>query len=313
VSRAVVALALAGCYGVADPTGTWEPIASVEGTLAAELGPPPAPRAAPARGLRIATWNVHLAHDPDALAHAIASSPELAAADVLLLQEVEAYPGEPGTRAGRIAGALGMTWIYAPARRESSGTHGIAILSRYPLANPRVMRLPHADAAFNERDRAALAADVVLGDRTFPVLCVHLDVRINAIDRIRQLHPAVIDLPDEVAVGGDFNTNPWAWIGSAIPLTGSQAILDQDQATVLDDYLGGLGFASPIPPDRQTFHLPVPIGGRLDTVYIRGPAITAAGVATSVGGSDHWPVWVALELEAAPDGSGGRNGQPQSQ
>ena len=84
------------------------------------LGPDPDPAAVPppAAVLRVASWNVHFGADPAGLAAAIGAEPALAAADVLLIQEVEAYPDEPGCRAARLAAALGMTWAYAPARQE---------------------------------------------------------------------------------------------------------------------------------------------------------------------------------------------------
>lgn len=292
-----VALAalVTGCFGVTGEDGSWEPLSSRAGALAAEIGPTPTAVAAPNAALRIVTWNVHRARDPEQLARGVLASPTISRADVLLLQEVEADPGESATRAQRLAAALDMTWIYVPARIEGAGTHGLAILSRHPIADPRVMRLPHASAAFNERDRIAIAAEIELGTVRVTVVDVHLDVRIGPIDRVRQLHPAVITLPDAVAVGGDFNTNPWAWVGSAVPLTGTEAIVGQDQAVVIDDYLGELGFEIPIGPEESTFNVPL-IEARLDNVYPRGLAVLDAGVATDLSGSDHWPVWVDLAV-----------------
>jgi len=282
---ALVLVLATGCVSAADDAGAWIPAAAA----GAELGPPPAPRDPPVGTLRVATWNVHFAADPANLAAHLRASRDIARADVLLVQEIEAYPGEPASRARLLAEALDMTWAYAPARAVGTGTHGIAILARYPLANVMVRDLPYIDQPIRARERIALAADIVLGDRSVRVVDLHLDVRIGGSDRVRQLHPAVIDAPAAAVVGGDFNSNPWAWVDATVPLIGTQAIVDQDQASVLDDYLAALDFASAIPADVATLRVPA-YDIRVDDLYARELPIAAAGV-EHVDGSDHWPVW----------------------
>src|SRR5262249_11231933 len=160
-----VAVVVGACVDE-DAGGPWTPVEAIDGTLAPEVGPAPAPRAAPAV-LRIATWNLAFGADPEGLAAAIASSSDVALADVLLIQEVEAHPAEPGTRASRLARALGMTWVYAPGRPKDDGTHGIAIMSRYPLSHAEVMTLPRFQV--KQERRIALAATVELGAAQFRV------------------------------------------------------------------------------------------------------------------------------------------------
>lgn len=292
--RHLVLVALAGCVDVGDVGGPWTPLSEIEGALAAEVGPPPPPRDPPTATLRVVTWNVHRGPDIDLLVDEFARSTEVALADVLLVQEIEWHPSEGATRASRLADALGMTWVYVPARVEGDGTHGLAIYSRYPLENATKRELPFLESSFNERNRIAVAADVVLGARRVHVVDVHLDVRIGAADRVRQLHPAVNDIPEAVVVGGDFNTNPWAWVEGTVPLVGTEAIVGQEQAAVIDDYLAGKGFASAISVDVATMRLPA-FQIRTDDLYARGLPIRGAGV-EHVGGSDHWPVWVDVEL-----------------
>lgn len=294
----VASLALTGCTGITEDGTPWEDATQLTGALAPELGPQPAAVHATGCLSRIASWNVHLGADVAYLAAQLAASTEIAHADVLLLQEIEAYPGEPGTRSARLASALGMTWIYAPARTEGIGTHGVAILSRHPLEAPAVRQLPYYDQPLNPRSRIAMATDVVLGAHRVQIVNVHLDVRLGPVDRIRQLHPAVNDIAERVLVGGDFNTNPWAWVDGLLPLTGTEAIVGQEQAAVVDDYFTGKDFISAIPLDTPTMRLPG-LGMRIDNVYARGMPIVAAGV-EHVGGSDHWPIWVDIDLCAAP-------------
>lgn len=297
--RALWLLALAGCYGVDAIEGTWEPVETIVGQLAPELGPAPLPLAPPSDNvLRVASWNVFRAPDPALLAAEFHASAELSRADVIVLQELEVHDGEDGTRARRLAEAIGMTWVYAPARFEDGYLHGIAIASRYPIVNARVMRLPEGRAAFEDvNDRNALAAEIDLGTMTITVVDTHLDVQLGPIDRIRQLHPVATQVPDAVVLGGDFNTNPWAWISGTVPLTSTEAIVGQDQATILDDYMTELGFAVPIAPDQSTFNR-VPLDHmRLDNVYVRGYPVLQQGIATDVAGSDHWPIWVDLLVD----------------
>ncbi len=291
----MIALALAGCVSAGEDLGTWQPIDSITGELAPEQGPVPEPRAAVAI-LRVATWNVHFGENPADLAARIATSHDIAAADVLLIQEIEAYPDEPTSRTRRLAEALGMTWVYAPARPNEAGTHGIALLSRYPLEAVAVRELVYIEQPLRPRRRIALAADVIVGAARVRVVDLHLDVRIGPADRIRQLHGAVADLEPgtPVIAGGDFNTNPWAWVEATVPLVGTEAIVGQEQAVVVDDYMQGIAFRGAIPVEDATLRVPA-FQMRTDDLYARDLPIAAAGV-EHVEGSDHWPVWFDVAL-----------------
>lgn len=299
--RAVVALALSsrlgGCVSVDDHVGSWTPVEQLEGPLQPEVGPPlPAFAIHPApRTLRVVSWNLHFAGDPLGLAGAIAQRPELAAADVLLVQEIEAYPDEPGTRASRMATALGMTWVYAPARIEhETGTHGLAIMSRYPIVSAEVRQLPHFAMPNGESSRIALAAELDLGSAHVRVVDLHLDVRLGASDRIRQLDPAV-DGTTTLLLGGDFNSVPYAWLDGFVPLLGAEAIVGQEVPVILDDYMHDLGFASAIDPGAITLtHFPV----RCDDLYATVPV--TGGNVLHVDGSDHWPIWMDVNWAARP-------------
>jgi endonuclease/exonuclease/phosphatase family metal-dependent hydrolase len=186
-----------------------------------------------------------------------------------------------------------MTWIYAPARPEGDGTHGIAILSRYPLANVMVRELPFIDEHNKPRRRIALAADLDVGGTIVRICNVHLDVRLGPVDRIRQLSPAVVDLPSPAIVGGDFNSNPWAWIDS-LPVTPPATVTGADQAAVLDDYMDEQAFGRALPDGVGTMRIPV-LNIRIDQLYARELAIGAADV-EHVDGSDHWPVYFDVTL-----------------
>ncbi len=288
----IFACVLAACVDSSDPGGPWVDASAITGTFATESGPSPLPREAPACTLRIATWNLHTAPDPADLARQIAASREISRADVILTQEVEAHPNESGSRPAQLATALGMTWIYAPSRTEGNGTHGIAILSRYPLAHASVRQLPFVDRPFSLVHRIALSAEVDVGGEPLRVVDLHLDTRLSASDRVRQMNAGVTDLGEELVAGGDLNSQPWVWIDGTVPLTGTEAIVGQDHAQILDDFMRQNRYAGAVGPETDTMNVPV-ISMRLDQLYARRFTITGSGV-EHVKGSDHWPVWFDL-------------------
>lgn len=288
------AIVAAGCASIDDTPRPWIAAEAIAAPFTPELGPAPASIGAPTV-LRIASWNIHRGDEPERIAEEIARSSALASAHVLLVQEIEDHPDEPGSRASRIAGALGMTWFYAPARLAGDGTHGDAILSRLPLTTPEVKQLPHVDQPINENQRIAQRATIEVGTPTLAIVNVHLDVRLAPVDRVRQLDPAVSDNPVEVVVGGDLNTLPWIWVDTAIPLLGTEAVIGQEQAAVVDDYLHAMGFETPIVPAVDTHETVYDV--RLDTLCPRGWHAVAAGVDTSLTGSDHYAVWIDVVPE----------------
>ncbi len=291
----IAAVAATGCYGQTDVGGEWEDVTATTSALVPEVGPQITASAAHACTLRVASWNVHYGEDVAGLADKLRASTEIGRADVLLVQEIEAYPDEPGSRASRFAKELGMTWIYVPAREEGDGTHGIAILSKLPLEAAKVRQLPYFDQPLRPRNRVAMSAEVVAGAVRVPVINVHLDVRLGPADRVRQLHPAINDIADAAVFGGDFNTNPWAWVESIVPLTSTEAIVGQEQAEVIDDYMTENGFASAIALDQKTVRMVADIGMRVDNLYARELPIVGAGV-EHVDGSDHWPIYVDVNV-----------------
>lgn len=290
-----LAVALVGCVSTGDEGSDWLPAETIDGDLANEIGPAPTLRSTSACTLRIATFNVHYAGDPEGIAEHLRASREVSHADVILLQETRAYDGEDVSRTQRIADALAMTWAYAPSRTlPDGGTHGNAILSRFPLENIAVRRLPYIEQPYHPERRSAMAADVVLGERYLRVVDVHLDVRLTPVDRVRQLDPATRDTDERLVVGGDFNTNPWTWVGSVVPLTSSEAVLGQDQAAVIDDFMAARDFTGAVGPEVNTMRI-TGFSMRLDNLYARGLPILAAGV-EHVDGSDHWPLWFDVDV-----------------
>jgi len=291
---------LAGCGTEVEAGNPWVPAAEIHGVLSPEIvADPPAAsrdgRHVTLNPLRVVTFNVELGEDVDALARAFLEHPELSSAGLLLLQEEESHPGEGGSRAARLAAALGMAHVYVPSREEGDGSHGLAILSVFPIGEVKAMRLPASDILITGAPRIAVSVDIQVGAKTLHVINVHLDTLLNATDRVLQLRPAILDAPETVLVGGDFNTNDYVWAGGSVPVLPVDAVADSDQAPILDDYMAEQAFDTPTSGSGSTEHR---FGAefRLDSIYTRGLTTVFGGVARDVDESDHWPVWVDVTI-----------------
>jgi len=252
----------------------------------------------PPRQLRILSFNVHYAHDVDALVDSIQQAPALKDSDILLLQEIESYPAEGESRTRKLAEALKLNYVYAPARRteEGDGTHGLAILSRHPLRDVEILPLPQYDLGYNTRRRIAVAATVDVAGRPLRVYNLHLDTRINTADRLQQIRPVVEAAAgpgvEQVIIGGDFNTNPFRWLFHRVPFFRS------NQAGAVDDFMQEHGFSAPLAESGSTMNKTL-FKARVDAIYTRGLSTRETGVEQAVDTSDHFPVWIEVDWPAA--------------
>lgn len=240
--------------------------------------------------LRLVTYNVHMIESAK-IAAALRAKPDLAAADLVLLQEVESYPEEGESRACAAAKQLDLHCAYAPGYGLSNGgSHGVAILSRFPLVNLEITELPYNNTVLNSARRVALGATVDAGSGPVRIYAVHLDNRINPVERVQQLAP-VFDAADRhdlpTVIAGDMNTSPFVWIGSLIPVPAGT----QDDR--LESFVRLRGFTTPVTGSGATSTW---LGMRLDAVYTRRVEVGAYHVESDVRASDHLPMWADLEL-----------------
>jgi endonuclease/exonuclease/phosphatase family metal-dependent hydrolase len=258
-------------------------------------------------GLRLVTYNVHMIAGAK-IAAALRADPAVAAADVVVLQEVDSHPKEGASRACLAARELGMHCAFAPGYGlDDGGSHGVAILARWPLADLAVVEQPYNDVVFNSARRIALGATIEIGGAPLRVFAVHLDNRINPAERARQLAP-VLDAADRhpgpVAIAGDMNTTPFVWIANVIPVP---AGVQDDR---LERYVRRRGYATPVVRSGPTHQY---MGMRLDAVYTRGVRAGDYGVASEVRASDHLPLWVDLAVARDQDRvAGWTNGRAAS-
>jgi endonuclease/exonuclease/phosphatase family metal-dependent hydrolase len=269
----------------------WVPFQAITGPLAPELSNTVAATGPAGANLRLVTYNVHLGPDIPGLASAILQDPALMQADVFAFEEIESHPKDGRSQAAWLADLLGLNYAYAPAwAYDDGGTHGLAVLSRFPIGNPRVLELPHFDLVSNSERRIALGVQLAVGGRTLALVVVHLDTRINVNQRLQQLSPAIQKADPACILGGDFNSNPFVWVDRQIPLLPQQAAAPIDTAAAIDELMRSNGFATPTATSGDTTNAIA--NARLDSLYTRGYTPVQFGVERSVTVSDHFPVWL---------------------
>jgi len=135
----------------------------------------------------------------------------LLAPDVVGLQEVRQIPGQLPNQAETLARAAGYHQVWEPAVAFGGGHEGLAILSRFPIAEHAALELPHATPT--ER-RILLSARLETGAGSLWVHTTHLNYRLHH-GRERQEQVMAIDAAVSARAGdlpqilmGDFNARP---------------------------------------------------------------------------------------------------------
>ena len=263
-------LACASAVNYLDPSGP----SYVSGSGARAIG-----RDSPSAPLRVVTFNIAYAIEIDRAIEVLRESESLRDPDILALQEMDT----PGTE--RIARALGMSAVYFP-----SGIHpkhgrdfGCAILSPWPLEDPRKVVLPHGARGSGLR-RAAVAAVVVRGEQRIRAYSVHLPspLAVSGGSRREQLRALAADAATAagpVVIAGDFNSHDkveelakagFAWVTRDVGATARFRILGIPLAGLSYDHVLAKGLRA-----------------------VEEPGATGV-VADNRGASDHKPVWAAM-------------------
>jgi endonuclease/exonuclease/phosphatase family metal-dependent hydrolase len=168
--------------------------------------------------LKIVSWNIQFGLNFQQIADTLRGL----GADVILLQEADRFCGRTGARdvPHDLARALGMNWVSGGEFQELGESKGgvpaltgQAILSRYPIADPRVIvfedqaRLRWHFNPFQPRRGGRIA----LSARINGVLFYNVHIESGGNDRLRrnQLEQALVDADRQretrVVLAGDFN------------------------------------------------------------------------------------------------------------
>lgn len=227
--------------------------------------------------IKVVTWNIKFSEEIEQAIKELMEVPELKEADILLLQEMD----EEGVEA--IARALEYNYVYFPASVHSrhSRNFGNAILSKWPLANPTKLMLPHENPQNGQR-RIATRAETTIGDEELLVYSVHTETAVlGGEKRYEQVQAIVDDIGDDparVLVGGDFNTLTDGEIAELEEQFGSTGLVRVSAGVEPTVEKGGVDFS-------------------LDHIFANGGQVLGDGVWTESEASDHFPVWVRLSLE----------------
>lgn len=206
--------------------------------------------------LRVTSWNIEKGKQFDGLLQTFLEHPILHWSDLILLNEVDVGMSRSMNRhiARELARFLGMHCVFAPAHLEltrgigddllipgenTSALQGNAILSRYPMAQPRIIDLPICSEHFDLEEkrygrRIALVVDLQTEPEPMTVVCAHLEVRNTPACRTRQMDRILESLDSggsfRTLIAGDFNTNTflrgnaWRTLRALVRLLGSDPV-----------------------------------------------------------------------------------------
>ncbi|MYB54111.1 MAG: hypothetical protein F4X77_18215 [Acidobacteriia bacterium] len=186
---------------------------------------------APAKSsYRLLAWNIERGIEFEAQMEEFREHDYLRSADVLLLTETDVGMARSGNRniARDLARELGLNYAFAPcylnlskgagvesesAGENAVGLHGNALLSRYPLRNPRRIALGNGRDKMRGREKrlgqqAAIAAEVDLPGLPLTACSVHLDAQSRQRHRRDQMELVIEGLPPDgpAVIAGDWNT-----------------------------------------------------------------------------------------------------------
>lgn len=167
--------------------------------------------------LRVMSYNIHVCNPPsrpgvkdiDAIVAVIRQQNP----DIVALQEVDVNTGRSGkvNQASKIAGQLNMHYFFGKAIDHDGGEYGVAILSKFPMTEKIVHRLP-TKAGSGGEPRVLATARIALGSNRFIRFgATHLDAQRDAANRLLQISEinsiaSKENLPFVLA--GDFNASP---------------------------------------------------------------------------------------------------------
>ncbi len=165
--------------------------------------PRPSANPGPVSGLRVMTYNIQQGFDKvgDADLPGQLAAIKHVRPDLLGLEESDtARIANGNVDAVRFfADKLDMYSYYGPT--TTTGTFGIALLSRYPIQKPRTFFMYSSG-----EQTAAIEAEITVNGKTYYVFVTHLGNG-GPMIQLKQVLQRIVDLPDVILMG-DFNFDP---------------------------------------------------------------------------------------------------------
>src|SRR5690349_5789848 len=221
---------------------------------ATPVGPLLVPASTPSNPspVRAVHWNVEHGNWYEQVERALLRDEALRGADLLMFNEIDFGMARAGNRdvTRDLAAALGRYAVWAPlfvetttgrdddprmaaGRENRESLFGLAVLSRWPIGDVRVIELPSPETIQFDLERMlgrhiALVATIERPGAPFVAVSVHLEVhrtRARRADQMRVLVDALRDERRPVILGGDFNSHTFDRGVTMATLRGAAALL----------------------------------------------------------------------------------------
>ncbi|MEH6658439.1 endonuclease/exonuclease/phosphatase family protein [Leeuwenhoekiella marinoflava] len=164
--------------------------------------------------LKVLSYNIHHANPPiysDSIdVSAIIQVIKNSDADLVALQEVDSNTERSGlgNQAQQIGDALGMQVFFGKAIDFQNGAYGVAILSRFPIVESKVYKLPSKPETQGEPRVLAMSLIQLPDAHSIWFASTHLDSQKEDTNRLLQIQELLNIMKDKnlpVLVAGDFN------------------------------------------------------------------------------------------------------------
>ena len=234
--------------------------------------------------LKVVSFNIEFSRAINEAITELQSQPELANADIILLQEMH----EKGTQ--EIAHALGYNYVYYAFNYDvgHQQNFGNAILSKFPLEQEKKIILPHEKIS-NKRKRMVTLATITVNGKNILLCSVHLDTillrRKKRLAQSKFLTEMVVDYKkrnniDYAIIGGDFNT---------LLKNYRKKVINHYKAINFEWITENVG-----PTGSEVNGWLKPIN---DHIFTDGFNLINAGKYIETQASDHYPIWVEMSFE----------------
>jgi len=183
--------------------------------MASCVSKPISPARRDTNSVKLMSYNVHHCNPPSKQGmidvDAVAAVIKKENPDIVALQEIDVNTGRSGkiNQAALLATKAGYpSFFFARAIDFDGGQYGITILSRYPLSNTRIHRLPTDEKMGGEPRVLATATVTLPGNKVLTIGCTHLDAENDPASRLLQvgeINRIAGEITTPFVIAGDFN------------------------------------------------------------------------------------------------------------
>jgi len=230
--------------------------------------------------IKVLSYNIKFSLQIDKAIQELKTLEGLQDADIILLQEMNEHS------TSKIAHALGYNYVYFPIvfYTKYDRNFGNAVLSKWPIVAEEKIIFPNLQFGNGTR-RAATSVIIQMEDMKIRAISAHLaTIMLPKKQKLEQIDSLLsynaLDQNDYQIVGGDYNT-----------LTGEEADYVIN-AYKEKNYVWASQKIGPTGAYFKGFLKPWN-----DHIFTKGFKVVASGKADNITASDHYPIWVELQIE----------------